>query len=287
MKRTISVLLAVMTVICLAFTATSCGSKGYDLEKETELVMVTNAAFPPYESKDGDTFVGIDVDIAKEIASRLGKTLRIEDVDFNSIITGIETGKYDMALAGMTVTEERKQSVAFSDSYATGIQVMIVKSDSAYQSIDDFFNYDEEGNPVSLKNPDIKIGVQQTTTGDIYSSADVTGWGFNDLNEDESVKTDRVTRYPTGADAVEALKTGKVDVVIIDNEPAKSFVDTNKDGSGNSVIRILETEYTNEDYAIAVNKNSTELLAKINEILAEMKSDGTLDSIIAKYIKAE
>ena len=187
----------------------------------------------------------------------------------------------------MTVTEERKQSVAFSDSYATGIQVMIVKSDSAYQSIDDFFNYDEEGNPVSLKNPDIKIGVQQTTTGDIYSSADVTGWGFNDLNEDESTKTDRVTRYPTGADAVEALKTGKVDVVIIDNEPAKSFVDTNKDGSGNSVIRILETEYTNEDYAIAVNKNSTELLAKINEILAEMKSDGTLDSIIAKYIKAE
>ena len=287
MRKFLSVVMALVMVAGMAFAATSCSSKGYDFDKETELVMVTNAAFPPYESKSGDEFVGIDIDIAKEIAKRLGKTLRIEDVDFNSIITGIETGKYDMALAGMTVTEERKKSVSFSDSYATGIQVMIVRSDSQYQSIDDFFNYDEEGNPVSLKNTDIKIGVQQTTTGDIYSSADVTGWGFNDLNEDESIKTDRVTRYKTGADAVEALKTGKVDVVIIDNEPAKSFVASNTDGSGNSPIRILETEYTNEDYAIAVNKNSTVLLEKINQVLKEMKEDGTLDRIISTYIKAE
>ena len=280
MKKILTLMLAVLTVFGCVF-CTSC-SKGYDFDNETELVMATNAAFPPYEFVDGGNYAGIDVEIAQEIAKRLGKTLRIEDIEFDSIIGGIESGKYDMALAGLTVTAEREKSVSFSTSYANGVQVMIVRKDSEFTSIDDFFNYDAEGNPVSLKKTDVKIGVQKTTTGDIYSSSDVTGWGFNDLNEVGSTKTERVTRYNNGADAVEALKTGKVDVVIIDNEPAKSFVNANPND-----IRILETEYTNEDYAIAVNKESTVLLTKINEVLAAMKADGTLDAIIAKYIPAE
>jgi len=281
MKKIITLALVLATVFTTVFCATSC-SKAYDFDKETELVMATNAAFPPYEYVDGGEYYGIDVEIAKEIAKRLNKTLRIEDIEFDSIIGGIESGKYDMALAGLTVTAERQKSVSFSDSYANGVQVMIVRKDSAYTSIDDFFNYDAEGNPVSLKKTDVKIGVQKTTTGDIYASSDVTGWGFNDLKEDGSTETERVTRYNNGADAVEALKTGKVDVVIIDNEPAKAFVNANPND-----IRILETEYTNEDYAIAVNKDSKVLLDKINETLAAMKADGTLDAIIKKYIPAQ
>ena len=278
--------LALAAIMCFSMVAlSSCGGKGYDFDNETELVMVTNAAFPPYEYTDPEGpfngYAGIDVEIAMEIAKRLGKTLKIKDVEFDSIIGGINSGKYDMALAGLTVTEERKKSVSFTDSYAKGVQVMIVAEGSAYTSIDDFFNYDENGDPVSLKNTDVKIGVQKTTTGDIYASSDVTGWGFNDLNEDGSTKTERVIRYNTGADAVEALKTGRVDVVIIDNEPAKSFVSQNE-----GEIRILETAYAEEDYAIAVNLESTVLLEKINEVLKAMKEDGTVERIVRKYIPA-
>ncbi|MBQ9151179.1 MAG: transporter substrate-binding domain-containing protein, partial [Clostridia bacterium] len=176
--------------------------------------------------------------------------------------------------------DERKETMDFSNTYATGIQVIIVNDGSAITSLDDLWNFDDEGNPVSLKNPDIKIGVQQDTTGDIYSSSAISGWGFNDLNEDESIKTDRVVRYKTGAEAVAALKSGKVDCVIIDNEPAKSFV------AANEGIHILEgdNEYAIEDYAICVKKGDTELLDKINKALDELKADGTIDGIINKYI---
>ena len=172
--------------------------------------------------------------------------------------------------------------MAFSESYAKGVQVMIVKKDSAFTSIDDFFNYDENGDPVSLKKTDIKIGVQQNTTGDIYSSSDVTGWGFNDVDEDGSTKTDRVVRYDNGAVAVEALKNGQVDVVIIDEEPAKSYLAANADA-----IKILESKYAEEDYAIAVHLKSTALLEEVNKVLAAMKADGTLKKIVEKYIPAE
>ncbi len=286
MKKTLALIMAVMMIVGTMAFATSCAYKGYDFDNETKLVMVTNAAFPPYEYTDPEGpfngYAGIDVEIAMEIAKRLGKTLEIKDVEFDSIIGGINSGKYDMALAGLTVTPDREKSVSFSTSYAKGVQVMIVKQDSAYTSIDDFFNYDENGDPVSLKNTNVKIGVQKTTTGDIYSSSDVTGWGFNDLNEDGSTKTDRVTRYNNGADAVEALKSGRVDVVIIDNEPAKSFVSQNE-----GEIRILDTAYAEEDYAIAINKKSTVLLEKINEVLAAMKADGTIENIVRKYIPVE
>lgn len=277
MKRILAfVLLAVM---CFSmFAMTSCGYSGYDMDSE-ELVMATNAEFPPYEYKEGNEFKGIDIEIAQELAKRMGKKLVIKDVKFDAALLGVSEGKYDMVLAGLTVTEDRKKSMSFSESYAKGVQVMIVKDGSSITGIDDLFNYDENGDPVSLKNTEIKIGVQTNTTGDIYSSSDVTGWGFNDLNEDGSTKTDRVKRYDNGAIAVEALKNGQVDVVIIDEEPAKSYV------AANTGIKILDSKYAEEDYAIAVHKKSTELLAEIDKHLAAMKADGTLDAIVAKYIK--
>ena len=275
MKKIIAI--ALVLVLALGIFA-GCGQK-----ENNKLVMATNAAFPPYEYKDGDKIVGIDAEIAAAIAEKLGMELVIEDVDFGAVLTGVAEGKYDMGMAGITVTDERKQTMDFSDTYATGIQVIIVKDGSSIASLDDLFEFNADGDPVALKNPDIKVGVQENTTGDIYSSSAVEGWGFNDLNEDKSIKTDRVVRFKTGAEAVSALKSDKVDCVIIDNEPAKSFVEAN-DG-----IHILEgdNEYAIEDYAICVDKGNTELLNKINAALKELKEDGTIDKIINKYIPAE
>ena len=274
MKKWLSIVMTVVLMLTCMTAFVGCGGK-----EDNTLVMATNAAFPPYEFKEGDKIVGIDAEIAEAIAAKLGMELVIEDVDFGAVLTGVAEGKYDMGLAGITVTEDRKKTMDFSDTYATGIQVIIVNDGSTIASLDDLFVFDAEGNPTALKNPDIKVGVQENTTGDIYSSSAVDAWGFNDLNEDESVKTDRVVRFKTGAEAVSALKTGKVDCVIIDNEPAKSFV------AANEGIHILEgdNEYAIEDYAICVKKGS-DLLAKINAALAELKADGTVDKIINKYI---
>lgn len=227
---------------------------------EGVLVMATNAAFPPYEFKEGDDFAGIDVEIAGKIAEKLGLTLEIKDVEFGSIVGGVQTGKFDMGMAGMTVTDERLESVNFSTSYATGIQVVIVAEDSAIATLDD------------LKGDgSMKFGVQQDTTGDIYASDTVENGGYGEEN---------VIRYKTGADAVQALKTGKVDAVIIDNEPAKSFV------AANEGLKILDGEWTLENYAIAIAKENTALLTAVNNALAELTADGTVADIIAKYIPA-
>lgn len=217
------------------------------------LVMATEATFPPYEYVEGDEIVGIDVEIAQAIANDLGMELQIDDMDFNSIITAVQSGKADMGIAGMTVSEERLQNVNFSESYATGVQVIIVPEDSDIASPDDM-----EGK---------LIGVQNGTTGHIYCS--------DDYGEDN------VVPYTNGANAVEALKTGKVDCVVIDNEPAKAFV------AANEGLKILDTEYTIEDYAIAIAKENEELLEKVNASLAKLKEDGTLQAIVDKYIKAE
>jgi polar amino acid transport system substrate-binding protein len=275
MKKITSLILAAVMLCSLCFAFGSCSGKD-----DNVLYMATNAAFPPYEFKEGDNFAGIDVEIATEIAKKLGMELQIADVEFGSIIGGVSTGKYDIGMAGMTVTDERKQSVNFSNTYATGIQVIIVKDGSPITSLDDIFVFDENGDPTALKNTGVKVGVQQDTTGDIYSSSAISGWGFNDLAEDESIITDRVVRFKTGAEAVAALKNDNVDMVIIDNEPAKSFV------AANEGIHILagDNEYAIEDYAICVSKENTELLEKINKALDELKADGTIDRIINKYI---
>lgn len=221
--------------------------------KYTTIKMGTNAAFPPYEYKEGEDFAGIDVEIAGAIAEELGAKLEIVDMEFDSIITSVNQGEVDFGMAGMTVTDERLLEVDFTYSYATGVQSVIVAADSDIKSLDDLAGK--------------KIGVQLGTTGDIYASDD---YG-----------TDNVTKYGKGADAVIALKGGDVDAVIIDNEPAKAFVAEN-DG-----LTILDTDYAVEDYAIAVKKGNTELLDDINAALVKLTEDGTIDGIIGKYIKAE
>lgn len=241
-------ILAFVLVAIMAISLTACVN-AKPTEKET-LVMATNATFPPYEYYDGDEIVGIDADIAKAIADKLGMELRIDDMEFNSIITAVNSGQADIGMAGMTATEERKLSVDFSDSYAKGVQVVIVTQDSPIQTVDDLAGK--------------KIGVQLTTTGDIYAT-------------DEFGK-DYVVQFNKGADAVLALKNGQVDAVIIDNQPAKAFVEQNEG------LKILETEYANEDYCIAFKKGNDELREKVNNALNELIADGTVQDIIDKYI---
>ncbi len=252
MKKILALSLAVLFVL-LAFAG--CGTKTETTEtpeKLEKLVMATNASFPPYEYKDGDAIVGIDAEIAGEIAKKINMELEIVDTEFDSIIAGVQAGKFDMGMAGMTVTEERLQNVNFSETYAKGVQVIIVKEDSPIAGPDDL-----DG---------VMIGVQQSTTGHIYASGD---YG-----------EDHVTAYKTGNDAVQALVADKVAAVIIDNEPAKSYV------TSNPGLKILDTAYAQEDYAICVAKENTELLDKINAALQELNEDGTIRSIIEKYIPA-
>ena len=224
------------------------------------LKMGTNATFPPYEFYDDATgeVVGIDAEVAAAICAKLGCELEIVDMDFDAIIPAVTTGKIDFGMAGMTVTEERMQSVDFTTSYATGIQVVIVKEDSEITSVDDLF----------AEGANHKIGVQQGTTGDIYCSGDIEEAGLGTIE-----------RYKNGTDAVLALTSGKVDCVVIDNQPALKYVEANEG------LKILDTEYAVEDYAIALAKDS-ELTEKINAALEELIADGTVQAIIDKYIAA-
>ena len=242
MKNKLLKMVAVAMVACLGFSIASCGKKEKGLTiNEGKLIMATNAAFAPYEYYDDDTIVGIDAEIAAEVASRLNLELEIQDVAFDSIIAGVQSGKYDIGCAGMTITEERLQSVNFTTPYATGIQSIIVKEGSEITDID------------TLIDGDYIVGVQQGTTGDLYMSDDIGD--------------DRVDRYNNGADAILALNNGNVDAVVIDNQPALALVEANEG------LIILETPYTEEEYAMAVNKDNEELLNEINRVLAEMESE--------------
>lgn len=245
MKKIIALALAVMMAVCVF---AGCANKTDDV-----LTMATNAAFPPYEYYENEKIVGIDAEVAEKIAEKLDMTLEIIDTEFGSIVAGVQTGKYDMGMAGMTVTDERKESVDFTTSYATGIQSIIVTEGSDIATLEDL-----EGK---------KIGVQQDTTGHIYSADE-----FGD---------DMVSPFNKGTDAVAALVSGKVDCVIIDNEPAKSFVEANEG------LVILDTDYAVEDYAICISKDNPELLEKVNGALEELIADGTVKTIVDKYISAE
>ncbi len=263
--KSLKKILAIVLALCLMFCFAACGEK-----EDDKLIMATNAAFPPYEYVEDGDYVGIDIEIAELIAKELGKELVIKDVEFGSIIGGVQSGKYDIGMAGLTVTPDRKKNVNFSTSYANGIQSVIVKADADFESYEDFYTgFDKDGNPKAVKEG-IKIGVQQDTTGDIYCSSKPAEWGFGEEN---------VVRYKTGADAVQALIEGKVTAVIIDNEPAKAFVSTNEG------LKIQETEFTNEDYAIAVNKKDEQLLKDINKALKKLTDEGKIQEIIDKYIK--
>ncbi len=219
-----------------------------------KLTMATNATFPPYEmTTDSGDIEGIDVDTAKAIAEKLGLELQIDDMDFDAALLSVQQGKADIAMAGITVTDERKAVMAFSDSYATGIQSIIVPEGSDIASPDDLAGK--------------KIGTQRGTTGYIYCT--------DDFGEDS------VVAYDNGLTAVQALNNGQVDAVVIDNAPAKEYV------AANPGLKVLETSYAEEDYAIGMNKDNTALVEAVNAALEDLKADGTLQSIVDKYITAD
>ena len=218
-----------------------------------KLTMATNAAVPPYEmTTDAGEFEGIDIETAQAIADKLGLEQQIDDMDFDAALLSVQQGKADIVMAGVTVTDERKAVMDFSDNYATGIQSIIVPEGSDIASPDDLAGK--------------KIGTQRGTTGYIYCSDD-----FGDEN---------VVAYDDGLTAVQALNNGQVDAVVIDNAPAKEFV------AANPGLVILDTSYAEEDYAIGVAKGSS-LKDAVNAALEELKADGTLQSIVDKYITAE
>ena len=267
--------LIIMMALVLAFAMTACGGGSDDggsaagsaeaagsmTAEEGVLHMATNATFPPYEdvADDGNGYVGIDVEIAQAIADELGLELVVDDMDFSSILTAVQGGKADIAMAGMTVTDERKESVDFTVPYTTAVQVVIVPEDSPIKTIDDLANAN-------------MIGCQEGTTGYIYCSAPPEEDGYGE---------DHVTAYTSGPVAVQALVAGKVDAVVIDQEPAKQYV------AANPGLKILETEFAVEDYAIGISKDNPELYEAVNDALQKLIDDGTVQGIIDKYINTE
>lgn len=269
MKKALKIISSLLAMATL-FVCASCGDTKEDTgskastqnvasetasAEEKVIKMGTNAYFQPYEYYDGDVIVGIDAEIAAKIAEKLGMKLEIVDMQFDSILTAVNEGSVDFGMAGMTVTPKRLEEVDFSTSYANGIQAIIVPENSPITSVDDLY----------AEGAAYKVGVQLGTTGDTYSTED-----FGE---------DLVTQYSNGNEAVLALQGGSIDCVIIDNEPAKALVNANEG------LKILETSYTDEDYAICVKKGNSDLLDKINKAIDELVADGTIDAIINKYIK--
>ncbi|MBP3304740.1 MAG: amino acid ABC transporter substrate-binding protein [Oscillospiraceae bacterium] len=267
MKKLIALLMTAVMLVGMLAGCTSSGSEasvgstGTDTSFKTiekgKLLMATNAAFPPYEmTTDDGGFEGIDVEIAQAIAGKLGLTLVIQDMDFDAALLAVQQGKSDIVMAGVSVTDDRKLVMDFSNSYATGVQVVIVK----------------EGSDVTMDNLGVKmIGTQRGTTGYIYASDTPENGGYGE---------DHVKAYDNGATAVQALINGQVDCVIIDSAPAQEYV------AANSGLTILEGNWVEEDYAIGFGKNNTALVEAVNAALAELIADGTVQSIIDKYINA-
>ena len=250
MKKLIALILSALLLLSMA--ACSGGDKGMTIEKG-KLIMSTNAEFPPYEmTTDDGGFAGIDIEIAEAIAEKLGLELVIDDMDFNAALLAVQQGKSDMVMAGVTVDPDRQKVMDFSNSYATGVQVIIVKEDS---------------NVTADTLGDFMIGTQKGTTSDIYCSDDFGA--------------EHVTTYDSSITAVQALINGQVDCVVVDNAPAQELV------KANPGLKILETEYITENYAIGFNKGNTELVEAVNKALAELTADGTIQKIIDKYITAE
>lgn len=243
-------LTAVIGVTALA----GCGAG----KTSDKLVMGTNAAFPPFEFTTSNGIVGefdgIDVAIANKIAESMGKTLQIEDMEFDGLIASLNTGKIDMAVAGMTATPERAKNVDFSDTYFVASQVILVSADNA-----DITKAED------LKN-DKTVGVVLGYTGDSI------------VTETLQIPDDKITRANRGVDVVQDVKNGKLDAVVIDSATGKALAEKN----GLKVVEDSEV-FDTEEYAIAVNKGNTELLEKINAVLKEMKANGEIDALAEKY----
>lgn len=257
MKKFTKIAVAAILAVMMVFTLTSCGSKltVADVQEDGKIIMATNAEFEPFEYIEGGEVVGIDVDISEKIAEKLGVELEVSNMEFDSIITAVKSGKAAFGAAGMTADETRRKSVDFSDTYFSASQVIIVRADETEIT---------NGDDLVGKT----IGVQLGTTGDKYCS--------------EEVADTNVVRYDKGADAIQALLTEKVDAVVIDDFPATKYVEKNE----GEIVKLDET-LTEEEYAICVNKGNTEILDAINEVIRELKESGELDEIISNYITAE
>ena len=257
MKKIIAITLAVLMALGM-FAACGKSDSGINTIESGKLIMSTNAAFPPYEMvADDGSFEGIDVEVAGAIAEKLGLELVVDDMDFDAALLAVQQNKSDIVMAGVSVTEDRQMVMNFSDSYATGVQVVIVK----------------EGSDVTMDNLGEKmIGCQRGTTGYIYASDSIENGGYGE---------DHVTAYDNGASAVQALLNGQVDCVIIDSVPATEYV------AANPGLTLLEGNWVEEAYAIGMNKDNTELLEAVNKALAELIADGTVQAIVDKYISAE
>ena len=257
-KETAETTAAAAETTAAAAVETAAAEAAFTTIEEGKLIMSTNAAFPPYEAvADDGSFEGIDVEVAGAIAQKLGLELVIDDMDFDAALLAVQQGKSDMVMAGVTVTEDRQMVMNFSDSYATGVQVVIVK----------------EGSDVTMDNLGEKmIGCQRGTTGYIYASDSPENGGYGE---------DHVTAFDNGASAVQALINGQVDCVIIDSAPAAEFV------AANAGLTILEGAWVEEFYAIGMNKDNAALLDAVNTALAELTADGTVQAIVDKYISAE
>jgi len=258
MKKLFALTMAALLILGLFAGCASGSTSGLKTVEAGKLIMSTNASFPPYEmTTDNGGFEGIDVEIAGEIAKKLGLTLEIHDMDFDSALLAVQQGKSDIVMAGVSVTDERKLVMDFSNSYATGVQVVIVK----------------EGSDVTMDNLGEKmIGTQRGTTGYIYASDTPENGGYGE---------DHVEAYDNGATAVQALQNNQVDCVIIDSAPAQEYV------KANPGLTILEGNWVEEQYAIGFGKKNTELVEAVNKALDELIADGTVQAIIDKYIKAD
>lgn len=262
MKKIIALTLG--TALCLGML-TACGGKkeaanGLTTIEKGKLILSTNSDFPPYDIlADDGSFIGIDYEVAGKLAEKLGLELVIDDMDFDAALLAVQNGQSDMVMAGVTVNEERLAVMDFTDTYATGIQVVIVK----------------EGSDVTMDNlGDYMIGTQLGTTGYIFASDTVENGGYGE---------DHVVGFSGGAVAVQALINGQVDAVIIDNLPAQEYVKANP----NAGLTILDGEWVVEDYAIGVAKGNTALKDALNKAMAELIADGTFQGIVDKYIKAD
>lgn len=242
MKKMKILALALVMVLAVASLA-GCGSNG-----SSKLTMATNAEFPPFEYLDGEEMVGADIDLANAIAEKLGKEIEITNIDFDAALTGAATGKYDVAIAGITANDERRKNMNFSDDYYTASQAIIVTKDSEIKAAADLTGK--------------TIACQEGTTGEQYL-----------MDENYAIQS-----FKTGAEAVSALTAGKVDAVVIDNAVANAL-----SAKQNGETVVLDEALTKEAYAIALKKGNDELTAEINKALSELKADGTLAKIFEKY----
>ncbi|HCC01269.1 MAG TPA: ABC transporter substrate-binding protein [Ruminococcaceae bacterium] len=262
MKNVFAAVVSVAMLLPMAACANPSGSTGNTNTSAnaasasgSTVTMSTNAEFEPFEYKAGGKIVGIDVELSNKIAAKLGKKLQVRDVDFSALITELQSGKCDFVAAGMTENADRKKNVDFSVPYFDATQSIIVRKGSAIKSRKDLNGK--------------KVGVQQGTTGDDYCT---------DEKHTSDIKVGSIKRYNKGSDAVSDLISGRVDAVVIDDYPARKFVSKNI-----GKITKLSDALTVEHYAVAVKKGNTSLLNTINGVIKEMKSNGELDKIVAKY----